>query len=146
MTKEERTKVYEECKKYLVEIDKDPMTGPNCYDADTLTLGVMFRKLPGEVPKINPEVTNKVKNNGMYGVFRNAVLKVSSEEGWLNVVALDQGKRNKFLNQKDLRKIRYRSRMRQTGGLTLDNYQKVVNELVSLWGQFLNRENKKVKK
>ena len=105
----------------------------------------MFGKHPSMVSQINPEVIDRVKRNKLYGTFKEETLKISRENGWIGVVSLEQEKGKKFIGEKDLERIQDINRMRQTGGLSLNDYQRAADELVNLWQKYLDRENKKVK-
>ncbi len=144
MTKEEKIRVEEECNIYLEELDKDPISGPNCFNADDLTLGVMFRRHPSLVHQINPEVIDRVKNNEMYSVFRENVLKKAREERWTGVTSLEEEKIKGFVTEKDLERIRDNNRMRHTGGITKEEYQKAADELIRVWYDYLDYLDKKI--
>lgn len=55
MKKEEKLKIEQVCRDYLEDLDRDNMTGPNCWDVDSLTLGIML--------KLHPSFVQHVDNN-----------------------------------------------------------------------------------
>lgn len=151
MDNKEKEKVEEELRKYLLEIDKDPNSGPNAYSADDLALGAMFRVHPGRLSQINKQARDRVKEYEMYSVFREGVVDIAREEGWNAIVALEE---NKDIvrgyvpgnyEQKVQEKINPDSALRQTGGLGLNDYQKAADAIVEAWKSFIQYKNSKKK-
>ena len=147
----EREKVLEEVRKYLEELDKDPMSAPNAYDAESLALGAMFRLHPSRIYSLNDEVKNRVKQDELYSVFKDGVLDVARDNNWVGITTLEENKdiAPTFLpgnfEQKLEEKINPESALRQTGGLSSKDYQRAAEELLKVWKAFIEYKNNKNK-
>ena len=143
MKNEERLKIREACINYLEDLDKDQMTGPNCFDADSLTLGIMLKIHPSFTLQVEDELKKKIMEDELYKYFRKEVLKIAEEKKWYGIIALDNNKLgNKFLPG-DYEGNFKNPNIRQTGGLSLDDYQRTADEFLRMWKDFIENTKKK---
>lgn len=145
MNKEEKNRIYSVCRDYLEDLDKDNMTGPNCWDADSLTLGIMLKLHPNFVSQVDDELKEKIMEDELYKTFRKEVLKIAEEKQWLGIIALDQNRLAKKFLPGDYEGKFKDPNVRQTGGLSFDDYQRAADELLQMWQDFIESRNKKVR-
>ena len=126
LKKEEKLKIKQECRTYLEEFERDPISGPNCFSAEELTLGIMFRVHPSLTHRATEEAIKEVMSNKAYPYYKREVLKIAEEKGWVGITALEQ--RNGFLpgNYKGTIK---NNGLKKTGGYSSDDYMTALNKM-----------------
>ena len=145
MKKEEKLKIEQVCRDYLEDLDRDNMTGPNCWDVDSLTLGIMLKLHPSFVQHVDNELKEKIVEDELYKVFRKEVLKIAEEKQWLGIIALEQNKLSKKFLQGDYKGNFKVAELKQTGGISLDDYQRIADELLQMWQDFIENTKKKTR-
>lgn len=145
MNKEEKLKIRQACLDYLEDLDKDSMTGPNCWDADSLTLGIILKLHPSFVQQVDKELKEKIMEDELYKSFRKEVMKIAEEKQWLGIIALDQNKLARKFLPGDYEGKFEKAELKQTGGISLDDYQKVADDLLQMWQDFVENTKKKTR-
>ena len=138
MKREEKLKIRETCMEYLEDLDRDPMTSPNCWDADSLTLGIMLKLHPSFVQRSDEELKANIRKDELYDVFKENVLSISEEKGWNMVLTLDKSKVSFLPGDFDFREKN--GGLKHTGGVTTDEYNEVADEFLQMWRDFIGKK------
>lgn len=143
MKKEEKLKIREVCMEYLEELDKDPMTGPNCWNADSLTLGIMLKLHPSFAQRLDEELKANIRKDELYDVFKENVLSISEEKGWNMVLTLEKSKVAFLPGDYDFREKN--GGLKHTGGISQDEYKAAADEFLQMWKDFIGINKPKIR-
>lgn len=137
MKKEETLIIKKACRDYLEEFSNEEKVDINCFDIDSLTLGIILQIPPCYVHLVYREQTEKIMADELYKQFREEVIEIS-KEGMFEAKVLEQEELDEIIKPGDYKLLE------EVCGITANEYLKSTDILLQKWRDYIKKNNKEL--